>query len=79
MAGKSLTLGVLGGMGPAATLEFLARLQAYNLICRHPAIRTADPEVLWRLLFGQTGEEARFASFDFLRPILVFLKKVCDR
>ncbi len=26
----SLTLGVLGGMGPAATLEFLARLQAYT-------------------------------------------------
>jgi aspartate racemase len=29
MAG-SLTLGVLGGMGPAATLEFLAKLQAYT-------------------------------------------------
>ena len=27
---SSLTLGVLGGMGPAATLEFLARLQAYT-------------------------------------------------
>lgn len=26
----SLTLGVLGGMGPAATLEFLTRLQAYT-------------------------------------------------
>lgn len=26
----SLILGVLGGMGPAATLEFLARLQAYT-------------------------------------------------
>lgn len=26
----SLTLGVLGGMGPAATLQFLARLQAYT-------------------------------------------------
>jgi aspartate racemase len=26
----SLTLGVLGGMGPAATVEFLARLQAYT-------------------------------------------------
>ena len=27
---SSLTLGVLGGMGPAATVEFLARLQAYT-------------------------------------------------
>jgi aspartate racemase len=27
---SSLTLGVLGGMGPAATLEFLARLQGYT-------------------------------------------------
>src|SRR5690606_1776653 len=26
----TLTLGVLGGMGPAATLEFLARLQGYT-------------------------------------------------
>jgi len=26
----SLTLGVLGGMGPAATVEFLAKLQAYT-------------------------------------------------
>lgn len=26
----SLTLGVLGGMGPAATVDFLARLQAYT-------------------------------------------------
>src|SRR3954463_10636837 len=26
----SLVLGVLGGMGPAATLEFLAKLQAYT-------------------------------------------------
>jgi len=32
-----LTLGVLGGMGPAATLEFLARLQAYT-----PAERDQD-------------------------------------
>ena len=27
---SSLTLGVLGGMGPAATVEFLAKLQAYT-------------------------------------------------
>jgi aspartate racemase len=27
---ESLVLGVLGGMGPAATVEFLARLQAYT-------------------------------------------------
>jgi aspartate racemase len=33
----SLTLGVLGGMGPAATLEFLARLQGYT-----PAHRDQD-------------------------------------
>ena len=30
MAETSLTLGVLGGMGPAATLEFLTKLQAYT-------------------------------------------------
>jgi len=30
MADEPLILGVLGGMGPAATLEFLARLQAYT-------------------------------------------------
>jgi aspartate racemase len=36
-ADDSLTLGVLGGMGPAATLEFLARLQAYT-----PAERDQD-------------------------------------
>ena len=30
MSDTSLTLGVLGGMGPAATVEFLARLQAYT-------------------------------------------------
>jgi aspartate racemase len=29
---QPLTLGVLGGMGPAATLEFLAKLQAYTPI-----------------------------------------------
>jgi aspartate racemase len=28
--GESLTLGVLGGMGPAATLDFLQKLQAYT-------------------------------------------------
>lgn len=33
----SLTLGVLGGMGPAATVEFLAKLQAYT-----PAERDQD-------------------------------------
>lgn len=33
----SLILGVLGGMGPAATLDFLARLQAYT-----PATRDQD-------------------------------------
>lgn len=33
----SLTLGVLGGMGPAATLDFLAKLQAYT-----PAKRDQD-------------------------------------
>ncbi|HEY0650733.1 aspartate/glutamate racemase family protein [Phenylobacterium sp.] len=30
MSDGSLTLGVLGGMGPAATVEFLAKLQAYT-------------------------------------------------
>ena len=30
MTDEPLTLGVLGGMGPAATVEFLARLQAYT-------------------------------------------------
>lgn len=30
MSDDSFVLGVLGGMGPAATLEFLARLQAYT-------------------------------------------------
>jgi aspartate racemase len=30
MAETSLVLGVLGGMGPAATLEFLAKVQAYT-------------------------------------------------
>ena len=30
MTEKSLVLGVLGGMGPAATLEFLAKVQAYT-------------------------------------------------
>ncbi|WP_255355360.1 MULTISPECIES: aspartate/glutamate racemase family protein [unclassified Phenylobacterium] len=37
MSDDQLTLGVLGGMGPAATLEFLARLQAYT-----PAERDQD-------------------------------------
>ena len=27
---ESLTLGVLGGMGPAATLDFLAKIQAFT-------------------------------------------------
>lgn len=30
MSSQQLTLGVLGGMGPAATVEFLARLQSYT-------------------------------------------------
>src|SRR3954465_4300734 len=30
MPESSLVLGVLGGMGPAATLEFLTRVQAYT-------------------------------------------------
>lgn len=34
---ESLTLGVLGGMGPAATLDFLAKVQAYT-----PAERDQD-------------------------------------
>jgi aspartate racemase len=34
MAERALILGVLGGMGPAATLEFLARLQAYTPVER---------------------------------------------
>ena len=37
MSETSLVLGVLGGMGPAATLEFLAKVQAYT-----PAERDQD-------------------------------------
>jgi len=37
MSDESLTLGVLGGMGPAATVEFLAKLQSYT-----PAERDQD-------------------------------------
>src|SRR5262249_20004854 len=45
-------VGILRGREVAdiAVDEELARIEAYDLISRDPAVRAADPEIFWRLL-----------------------------
>src|SRR5437763_10632938 len=45
-----------------------ARRKIYNLIRRDPTVRTADPEILRRLLMCQTIEKFRIALVDPTRP-----------
>src|SRR5262245_63150154 len=47
---SSLTLGVLGGMGPAATVEFLAKLQAYTRSEEHTSELQSLRHLVCRLL-----------------------------
>src|SRR5581483_4632838 len=44
-------------IGDIPVHEELARFEVYDLVRRHTAVRTANPQVLWRLLTFEALEE----------------------
>jgi hypothetical protein len=56
--------------------ENLARWNIDNLIRRDPAIRTADPEILGRLLMCEAIEEIRIALVHPTRPSRVLIEEM---
>ena len=63
-------------VGDVAVHEELAGHQADDLVGRHAAVGTADPQVGGRLLRGERLEEVGVALDDPPRPQLVVFEKV---
>ena len=63
-------IGVLGRreIGDVAVHEQFARIEIDDLVGRHAAVRTADPEIFRRLLPFEPPEEARIGGNFALRP-----------
>ncbi len=58
-------------IGDVAMHENLTRKQTGDLVCGNPAVRTADPEILRRLLVGQVAEEPGLKRCDLARPLAI--------
>src|SRR6266513_2473427 len=56
--------------------ENFARRKIDNLIHRDPTVRTADPEILRRLLMRETIEEFRIALVNSTRPGRVLVEEM---
>ena len=61
-------------IGDIPVNEDLARVQADDLICRHPAVRAADPEILRLLLARQALKKGGIPLMDARRPDPVVLQ-----
>ena len=59
--------------------EELARIESDDLVGRNAAVRAPDPEILRRLLGGQTPEEIGPTRRDFGRPAAIVLEQVRQR
>ena len=54
---QTIEVGMADDIGDVAVHEHFTRWQTDDLVGGDPAVRAANPEILWRLLLGQTGEE----------------------
>ena len=76
--GEAVQVGVHDDVGDVAVHEELAGQQADDLVGRHAAVGTADPEVARSLLFGQGLEERGVAATDAFGPLAVLTEQVFD-
>ncbi len=63
-------------VGHVAVHEDLAGQQADDLVGRHAAVGTADPEVFGALLAGKFLKKLRVAPLDFVGPRLVLVEQL---
>jgi hypothetical protein len=65
-------------IGHIAMHKHLARIQPRDFIGRHAAVRTANPEVLGRLLVRQLGEKTRALQLHAGSPVAVVVEQVLE-
>ncbi len=73
---QRVEVGMHDHVGDVAVHEYLARIEAGDLVGRHPAVVTADPEVLGTLLVRQLLEEARPLALHLGGPGAVVFNQV---
>ena len=73
---QAIEIGVYHHIGDIAVNENLAGHQPDNFIGRHATVGAADPQILRRLLLGETLEESRILALDLLRPCTVIGKQL---
>jgi hypothetical protein len=56
--------------------EKLAWIEGYDLIGRHPAVRTSDPQVFGGLLAGEPVEKAGISLLTGLGPETIVFNQV---
>jgi hypothetical protein len=73
---QAVEVGMDDDVGDIAVYEQLARPEADDLVRGDAAVRTADPQVPWRLLLGQRLEEGGIAGGDGACPRTVVIEQL---
>ena len=73
---QSVEVGVHHHIGHVAVHKDLARIQSGDLVGRYPAVGTANPQVLGRLLLRQQAEKTRALPLHAGRPDAVVVEQV---
>src|SRR6266487_852096 len=74
--GKAVQVGVRHHVGNIAVDEDLSRRKTDNLVRRHTAVRTTDPEIFRRLLLGEALEKLRVPPAHPSGPGRVLFEKM---
>lgn len=76
--GQAVQVCVNHQVGNIAVNEQLPRQETDNLVCRHAAIGTTNPQIAGRLLVRQLPKEIRIVSPDVLGPSPVLFKEMAQ-
>ena len=75
---QAVEVGVDDHVGDIAVDEDLARQQADDLVGRHAAVGTTDPQVVGRLLARKFGKKLRVLAANAFRPLAVVLEELVE-
>ncbi len=69
--GETIQVGMHNHVGNIAMNKDFAGRQTTNHIGGNPAVRTTDPQVLWRLLLRELGKKLGILFLDRTRPFRI--------
>ena len=76
---QAIEISVDHHVGDVAVHEHFARRQTNDLVGGHATVGAADPQILGRLLGGQSQKKLGLLSSDFSRPRAIVLEELFDQ